>query len=49
MAPEMKFGRTESDKTYTSSVDIFSLGLIFVELRMPIKTEDDPDFKANLF
>ena len=49
MAPEMKFGRTEGPKTYTSSIDIFSLGLLFLELIMPIKTEDDPDFKANLF
>ena len=49
MAPEMKFGRLEGPKTYTSSVDIFSLGLLLVELIMPIKTEDDPTFKARLF
>ena len=45
MAPEIKFGRTESSKTYTSSVDIFSLGMLFIELIMP----KDPEIKANLF
>ena len=45
MAPEMKFGRLEGPKTYTSLVDIFSLGMLFLELRMP----KDPEMKANLF
>ena len=34
---------------YASSVDIYSFGLIFIELVVPNKTEDDPDFKARLF